>query len=292
MQKIYLTIFAATLLNVLFFSECSAAFQVGPLKQQISVAPGSLKETVTVSIVNSSSQQKSYLLKVLGARQLEDGKVIYGKGITPAEEWVAPESEKILLSAGEAKDVKFIIKTPNDAKAGSYYLGLTVEQASDSLGAIGVSGQIISVLLLQVSGTVNESLEIIGVTAPKVSAGKILPYTFSIMNNGAAAVPVDAEVIARNIFGQEVFVEKVLVNAYLLPGAARKYGGNAQFSRWNLPGPYQLQFKMKYGLTGQTVTMIKTVWYLPPFYILLIIILIAAVVITIVRKRKNKNQEI
>jgi len=287
-KKILITIFAAALINVLFTSECSAGFQVGPLKQQISVAPGSADQTAIVSIVNSSNTKRKYALKVLGAKQSADGAIIYGSGMNIAESWVVAKDKYVELAPGQAKEVVFEINVPNDAKAGSYYLGLTAEQTSlKSEKSIGVGGQIISVLVLQVAGMVQESLIITETTVPRSIVGNKWPFTFSILNNGAASVPVDVNISARNWLGHIVVDQKVISEAMLLPGAARKYGGEIKVKNFNLPGPYEFQYKIKYGLTGQTAVATKTVWYFPPCSIFLILIIIIAIV-GVAKNQKKK----
>lgn len=262
---------------------------MGPLKQQISVAPGSADQTAIVSIVNSSNTKRKYTLKVLGAKQSEDGTVTYGAGMNIAENWVEAENEYIELSPREAKDVTYKINVPNDAAAGSYYLGLTAEQTSlRSEKSIGVGGQIISVLVLQVAGMVQESLVIAETSAPRVIVSGKWPFTFSVQNNGAASVPIDADIIVRNWLGHVVIDQKAIDEADLFSGAARKYGGTIQLKGFNLPGPYEFQYKIKYGLTGQTAIAIKTVWYFPPCTISLVLVIIAAIIVAVIKNRKKQ----
>ena len=284
-------IFIIVLFGLAAAVRCSA-FQVGPLKQEVSIAPGSPKQIVAVSIVNSSGAKRNYEIKVLGAKQNENGTVVYGAGISEAEKWIIPEKELITLLPHEAKDVMYDIRVPNTAAAGSYYLGLTVEQENEASGQVGVTGQIISVLMLQVAGEVNESLSVVEADVPKIKFGKSWGYTLGIKNNGAATVPVNADVTVRNYFNQHKFHETIAGNMQLLPGAARKYGGTIKLAGFNLPGPYEVQYDIKYGLTGQTISFMKTVWYFPPCVLSMLAVIVIIMCVFARKYKKRASPEV
>ena len=83
----------------------AGAFAISPLKQQITVAPGAEGQIVAVAVLNEEAQKMSYAMKVMGAKQLENGRLVYGTGISPAEQWVRAETGSVEIEPGQTKDV-------------------------------------------------------------------------------------------------------------------------------------------------------------------------------------------
>lgn len=270
----------------------ASAFSINPIKSHISVAPGAKGQVVSITVRNDGTEQAIYSIKVLGAKQAPGGQLSYGVNNSQAESWVVPEKTSLTIGAGQEQNVNFLINIPVTATAGSYFLGLAAENAPGTGSeTLGVSGQIVSVLLLQVSGVVNESLTIEDFSLPKLSLRNQLSFSLAVKNLGTTEVPLKGEVTMRNWLGREVGKEVINLGSVLLPGSARKYSSDLSFPKQILlPGPHNFDIKIVYGLTGQSVIQSRHVWFIPIYSIAALLGLF--VVVTIVWFKKKKRYEI
>jgi hypothetical protein len=257
------------------------AFAISPLKQQITAAPGASGIIVSVTVGNEEKEKMSYSLKVLGAKQLENGRLVYGSGISSAEQWVSPEVNSVEILPGQIKQADFVVNIPRDAPAGSYFLGLAAgtDISGGEKEAVGVSGQVISVLLIQVAGVVNESLTIENWQLPGLTVSRDWPASVLLENGGTTELPVTGEVIVRDWLGRQVYSGVFQMTSVLLPGSARKQSVDISLpdGRFYPVGPYQAEIKIKFGLTGQKTVALGSVWYLPYYSFVVLLILLGAI---------------
>jgi hypothetical protein len=281
-------VIAFSIIAGLLFFDRAGAFSINPIKTQISVAPGAKGQIVTISVRNDEDEQKTYGIRVLGAQQMQGGQLAYGVNYSQAESWVAPEKTSVMVGPGQEEKVSFVINVPATATAGSYFLGLAAESvAGAGVASLGVSGQLVSVLLLQVAGVVNESLSIEELSLPKIAMRGNLPLTISVKNLGTTELPLKGEIIARNWLGREVAKETINLGSILLPGSGRKFSSEVTLSgKYILPGPHNFEFKIHYGLTGQSVVQVRRVWFVPIYSIIALICLSVIVLVIGVRRKK------
>ena len=256
------------------------AFAISPLKQQVTLSPGAEGQIVVVTVLNEEAQKMSYVMKVMGAKQLDNGRVVYGTGISPAEQWVSTETGSVSIEPGQTKEVNFIVSIPRDTPAGSYFLGLGAgaDVAGDNKN-IGVSGQVISVLLIQVAGVVNESLTIENWQIPGLSVSRNWPASVLVANNGTTELPVSGEIIVRDWLGRQIYNSTFQMTSVLLPGSARKQSAKISLpgGRWYVAGPYETEIKINFGLTRQKTVAIGSVWYLPYYSFVILLLLLGAI---------------
>jgi hypothetical protein len=271
-----------------FIFDKAGAFSISPIKTQISVAPGAKGQLVAISVRNDETEQKTYSIKVLGAKQMPGGQLTYGVNYSQAESWVVPEKTSLVVGAGQEEKVNFIINVPVTATAGSYFLGLAAESVSGAGAEIlGVSGQLVSVFLLQVAGVVNESLTIDDLSLPIISVSGKVPFAVAVKNLGTTELPLKGEIIVRNWLGREVHKETINLGSILLPGSGRKFSAEVLLpGKFILPGPHDFEFKINYGLTGQTVVQARHIWLIPAYSIIALVgLLIIAIVVGVKRKK-------
>lgn len=280
MKKVIKIIVLTVVIACLVPASQVKAFAISPLKQQITAAPGASGQIISVTVANEEKETMTFSLKVMGAKQLENGRLVYGTGISAAEQWVRPELATVEIFPGQTKQVNFTADIPRDAPPGSYFLGLGAgTDVSGGEKAVGVSGQVISVLLIQVAGVVNESLTIENWQLPGVVFSRNWPASVLVANGGTTELPVSGEIIVRDWLGRQVYNSAFKMSSVLLPGSARKQSAEISLpgKRWYLAGPHEAEIKINYGLTGQKTVAIGSVWYLPYYSFAVLLLLLAAI---------------
>ena len=278
--KLFLLIGILTFLVVV---KPAAAFGIMPVKILLTVDQGA-SQTVVVKIKNSEKNNSTFKLSVLGVAQDESGKPIFSRGTDAAENWVYPENNLVKIKYGETKSVNFIIKIPADALAGSHYLGLAVEPVLSSFGGQNEGGRtslqtrLVSLLTLQVKGMVEESVQIEKwIALAGVTNEKKWKFDLSFKNNGTIEALTRGTAAIRNWQGEEIFSQLLVLGNKLLAGSRRVLHPEITLKNGvNLPGLYQAQIKINYGLTNQEVSSIAYIWYFPQWskVVLLITVLL------------------
>ena len=64
------------------------------------------------------------------------------------------------IASGKQKKINFSIKVPLGSDPGSHYAGLVVEPIQSALGQTNITARVALLVLLQVAGTVAETLKI------------------------------------------------------------------------------------------------------------------------------------
>lgn len=274
------------LLICLLWTGKAEAFSISPLKYVVTMAPQSNDE-VKVNIKNDQPVSQKYILKVLGAKQNSQGKLIFINDISPAENWVKPEKNTVEVGPGEEVAVKFFIKTTYLSAPGSYFLGLAAENVGSNEGKVGLSGQLVCLLLLQVSGQVQESLSATNWQAEKITINKIWNFDLSFKNNGVVELPVQSELIIRNWRDKIVYKESLDLGL-LLPQADRIFHKEINFAGQTLfSGRYSATLQLIYGRTGQIKILAENFWRISPVWII-ILSLMAIGILAVLYKIKDR----
>ncbi len=263
-RKITLVV-SSVILAIFFISVRSAhAFSISPVKALLTIDPNTT-QTIVLKIKNTEKTDLVYKLSVLGTKQDNAGLPIFSRGVEEAENWVYPESNTVKLKPGETKSVNFIIKTPDKAEAGSHYLALAVEPELENTTGNTVNSRLVSLLTLQVAGQVSEEL-LIEKWEPlaNFSSHKEWKFDLKLKNNGVVEVPIKGSLVVRNWQSEDLFSEPVTLGNKLLAGSYRVLSP-AVILRENisLPGLYQVQIKINFGLTNQMSSAIAYVWFFP-----------------------------
>ncbi len=240
------------------------AFEISPVKGLITIDPGA-SQTVVVKIKNSEKNNLNFKLSVFGMSQDENGKPVFERGISLAESWVSPENNLVNIKSGETKSVNFIIKIPDDAVAGSYYLGLAIEPILEKSDGSSISTRLVSLLTLETKGLVRESVIIEKLeTLFDITEEKKLKFNLNLKNNGTIEVLMQGKIAIRNWRGEEIFSEPIILGNKLLAGSKRVLRPEIILkNNISLPGIYSAQVKINYGRTNQVVSALDYIWYFP-----------------------------
>jgi hypothetical protein len=245
-----------------FFVLPAQAFEVSPVKMLVTGDPGN-NYTVVLKVKNTDMVSMMFDANVFGMKQNESGAPVFERGISEAESWVFPENRQVSVEAGETKSINFFIKIPKDSLPGSYYLGLSAEPTVKRQAG-SVSGRLVSLLTLQVSGEVRELLRINQWKKKSDSGVNNWKFALELENIGTVEVPLRGEISVRNFFGQEIISEPAALGNKLLANAKRSLGQELQVQeKVKIPGLYQVNMRVVYGKLGLSVSRTEYVWFIP-----------------------------
>ncbi len=258
------------------------AFSISPLKYSATIAPGESKDW-SVKIKNDSDQGAVFSPVVLGEKQDNLGRAVFDKDVDIAEKWFQDSLDSITLAAGESKTAQFNISVPLNTPPGAHYLGLAVRQKSGQ----SLSAQLVTTLNLQVAGIANESLlfEKFFLTK-KIFFDKNWLGQLQIRNIGN----VSLDLVGHEdlfYFGKKISGNYLALGNSLFAQSDRLANLNLFVGdKLMLPGFYQAEIKIIYGLTHQTAQSNAGFWYLP-WWSLVVLILIVFLILFLLKKNKN-----
>lgn len=281
------------ILSFLVKAGIAEAFSISPTKILLTIEPGKSGE-VFVEVANSEKQDATFANKVLGVRQDNEGRPVFLSDYTVAEKWVHPKIDKIFLRSGSKEKMYFTIQVPIGTPAGAYYLALIIQAASMG-GDIGLTGQIVSLLNLQVSGVVSESVRINKWEFNEQKSGRDnWRLLLNLENNGDIEVFLNGNLSVNSWRGREIFKEKLNLGNKLLARSSRFLQPEFSLAKKHiyLPGLYQVKVDISYGKTNQLVSGSVYIWYWPVWskiagFILLFLTLAMFVWLKRIFKRKK-----
>ena len=265
------------------------AFSISPIKQIVTLEQGSGR-VVKMKVRNTERVVTKYKISVLGVKQDPDGYPIYGNGIEEAENWVRAEQSLVEILPGKEAETSFVINVPKNTLPGSHYVGLAAEPVLDGGESKNFTGKLISLLLLEVSGEVSESLSVLdwsGEDSIYFSLDEIR-LNAVLQNEGSAELPIKAKVRLYNWLNQKVSESDVFLGNSILPQAKR----NTQVllpqkSSWSLPGAYRAQLDIAYGRTAQKISAQYSFWYVPISWLVILGGIILLITFALFKKRKS-----
>lgn len=240
----------------------ASAFSVSPLKHILTLDPGD-NQTVLITIKNSDSVGHQYKLAVESVTQDNQGRSVLVRGRDKAESWVSGAEKEIVIDAFASKMAEFKIFVPANASPGAHFLGLLAEETSRATEDIGVGARLAVVLQLQVAGLVTEKAEIIKWQTDNWHFDKNLNLSLAVKNNSNIEVPAQGKFILRNFFGEEIYQDVVNIGGKILPQTTRATVLDFFAIDLKMPGIYNIEVDLSYGLTGQTLRANARFWYLP-----------------------------
>jgi len=269
----------------------ATAFTVSPTRTLLTIDPGG-QAKVFLNLRNDAVGVKKYRLETISFSQNEKGEVIYELQASQAENWVKTSVSDLTLNAGEERRIDYGIVIPKGALPGSYYLALAVKELPTEEGEVGLSGQIVSLLTLQVAGEVMEKVEVRElVSLQSVYFSKPWVVELNLRNLSSVEVPVQGKVFLKDPLGEFVAMEKLSLGRDILANSERRLQANLwEHEKLLMPGIYRLYFDITYGKTGAQIEQEIAVWYLPDWLLaiatgLLILIILLLVLKSISRKR-------
>ena len=215
------------LVGIVFAQETGQGLSISPLTFELTANPGDVL-TNKLKVYNPSSSA------IIVKMEAEDFKAVgeTGKVVVAPEEnityslkrWVRIEPAEFTLEPKEQKFVDFIIEVPGNAEPGGKYgsvLATTGGVMGDKLTGTTIAQKVGALLLLTISGPVQESLTVKEFSAPHFLEYGPVPFLIRFENIGTVHVRPRGFVTITDWRGKKVAdVEFPQMN--VIPNAVRK----------------------------------------------------------------------
>lgn len=248
--------FIVALVASLSLAHTAEAVSITPLRYHLTIDPGK-EQVVWVKVTNTNAIATTFKVRAGGAKQDEAGHPIFGNGLDEAEGWISPRETKILLRSGEEKKVYFTVAVPAGTAPGTHTSALVVEEISKNT----LSGQVATLLLIDVAGIVEEAATIEQWQLPSVILKPNLTADLLFKNNGTVAVPISGTLTISSVFGKKIASREIALGSTVLPGTKRASHFSEQVPL--VAGPYKVALRVHYGLSNTVIQQEKTLWYIP-----------------------------
>lgn len=215
---------------------------------------------------------------------------------TSIKTWVTP-IPSFSLAPGQEKKIKATITVPTDAEPGGHYgvIRFSGHEGTKGNGNVTQIASAGTLILMNVSGNVVESLEIASFTPSKNNhAGYFfengpLVFVSRFTNTGSVHVKPIGQIEIKNLFGNPIASLPVNeAGGNVLPNSTRRFESTLN-KTWML-GQYTADISIAYGNTGQAIVKTISFWVIPWKIILAALLVIATFVyiLRILIKRYNK----
>jgi len=252
------------------------AFSISPTRFLVTANPNS-QQVVELVVANDEKVEKKFKILIGGLKQEKNGALLFEINSDQAEVWVRPDRNEVSLAANTSAVIKFIISIPDGVSPGSHYLGLAAEEEAGTTTGSSLGGRLFSILTLRVAGEVVESVSIDKWIGPTIIMSSFWPLKLQINNNGSIDVPIESNV--KISYGGKILNnDDWILGNNLLTGSSR-YVEKIFNPILLWPGRYDVQNKITYGRSGQTVWASCYVWYFPPWSIFGSLILFLAIIL-------------
>ena len=266
---------------------------VSPVTFELTANPGDIISN-KIKIYNPTNKVVSIKMEA------EDFKAVgeEGKVITTSEsdedttyslrKWIMMVPTEFTLEPGKEKIVDFIIEVPENAEPGGKY-GSILAGISGSLSSGGTGTAITTktgaLVLLMVSGDLNEELIVSDFSAPSFQEYGPVPFEIKFENTGTVHVRPRGFVVVTDMFGNKV-AELEFTQKNVIPGAIRRNEANWD-TKW-LFGKYTAALVGNYG-TGNIPfeSSVITFWVLPWKLMLGISLILLLIFVFFVKTKKR-----
>ena len=223
-----------------------------------------------------------------------------GKVITTSEEdedttyslrkWITIVPSEFTLKKGEEKFVNFIINVPENAEPGGKYGSIlagvsgTVSENGITTGA-SVATKTGALVLLMVSGDLNEKLMISDFSAPSFQEYGPVPFEIRFENAGTVHVKPRGYIVITDWFGKNA-TELEFPQKNVMPGAVRKIDVEWD-TKW-LFGKYTASVIGVYGTSNENLTSQVITFWIFPWKLTLGVLIVLLIIITFFFKTKER----
>ena len=255
--------------NSVFAQKSGGGVTISPLTFELTANPGDVVNN-QIKIYNPTDKIVSIKVEAEDFRAVgEEGKVV-----TTSEsdedttyslrKWIVMVPTEFTLEPGKEKIVDFIIEVPENAEPGGKYgsilAGITGSISDGGTGA-AIATKTGALVLLMVSGDLNEELRVSDFSVPSFSEYGPVLFEIKFENTGTVHVRPRGFIVVTDLFGKKV-AELEFSQKNVLPGAIRK--NEAEWDIKWLFGKYTATVVGNYG-TGNIPfeTRVITFWVLP-----------------------------
>lgn len=263
------------------------AFSLSPTKIDLTIDAGE-KQILEIKIKNTEAGPVGLRPVVMGVEQNTSGATIFVSGKSEIESWAVTKNTNFVLQPGQEQMVQFLIDVPDGSYPGSYYLGLGVGQDSVSESNVNLSGRLLAVVNIKVSGTANEELVLNNWKSTKMFwFSPEWKFGAEVENKGNVELPLKGSVVVYSLFGKKLIEKDLPMGNKIIPGTKRFFVWDASLSKVDIfkPGIFRANLTLQYGLTGQKITTSTTFWYFyPPTLFVIVAIPMLVVLIFLAKK--------
>lgn len=224
-------IFYKIIICLFFWSVAFPVFglTVSPAKIEITGDPG---QTITgeIELFNEESTEKTFFISFENFEPRGDSGAPYFIGAKDGlATWISVQ-DKITVSPGERIPVSYSVDIPKDTKPGGYFSAVffgTQPVKNEDGGKVSIGGKIGVLILLRVSGDIEESGGLLGFTTSnnkKFFTGLPISFEYRFNNTGGDRVVPKGEIKIKNTF--RITSKTFLANeneGSVLPNSTRKF---------------------------------------------------------------------
>lgn len=276
LQVIFGAFFALILVFIYFIAVPQAeALSISPLTFEINVDPGQVI-TNSVRVFNNSEDAITIRMSAEDfAPTGEEGNVVIAGEINETyalSKWITLEPASFTLGPGEDKVVNFTVNIPANGEPGGHYGSILAEVGGGLVpGSVAIAQKLGSLLLVQVSGEIQERLWIKSMdTIKKIDDDYIAPSNFfeygpvtlstRFENTGSVHLKPRGFILIKDMFGREV-ASITLEQLNVLPNSVRRI--ESEFDKRLLLGKYTATLTAIYGSKNEPLTYTTTFWGFP-----------------------------
>jgi len=301
-KKYFLIMIAVTGMGLIFFHPFSVFSQAGgslgsiglsisPLTFELTANPGNTL-TNKLRVYNPSNSSVAVSMEVEDFTVSgEEGDVI----VAPAEtetyslaKWINVYPQSFVLEPKEQAFVDFTINVPIGAEPGGHYGSILAETkgiVGEGSTGLAVTPKIGALVLLMVSGKINESLSVEDFSAPDFSEYGPIDFTIKFKNNGTVHVRPRGFISITDWQGKKV-ADIPFAQKNVIPGATRKI--DTTFDKQWLIGRYTATLVGNYGISNLPLEARVLNFWVFPWKIFLGIIVALSVVVGLLFKTRKR----
>ena len=278
MKSLKNIVFVPIILVCFFFDlDSVSALTISPVKVEVTGDPGQTLRG-EIEILNEQLETKTYFSSFENFEPSGDTgspKFIGSDGGLAT--WLQTQPT-VSVATGETVKIPYTITIPANAEPGGYFAAIFLGEQDPSIqsaGEVSIGGKIGVLILLRVSGDIEEKA---GISEFNIDNGKFktnLPinFTYRFANSGGDRVVPLGDIIISNTFGGLTATLPANINeGSVLPNSARKFqvtwnevsgatstpdsfltAVKSQFNDFHF-GLYKAEISVVYGVTNQTAT--------------------------------------
>ncbi|MFC1751154.1 hypothetical protein ACFL2V_20400 [Pseudomonadota bacterium] len=184
--------------------------------------------------------------------------------------WIETSSQNLVVQPNEEVSFPFSIIVPKDAEPGGHYASILFQIGGEPIeGVTNVQHRVGALVLLRVSGNVEEEGLVESFSAPAYSKSGPVNFELRVKNNGTTHIRPNGTIIITNLFGKKI--EEIPLNGLnVFPGVIRKM--ETEWTRENILGHYTATLVATYGQQNLPLTAAVKFTVISPISAVLLIV--------------------
>ena len=262
------------------------ALAISPLRQTITLDPGNAS-VLRLDVINNTDTAKEIIGEVDAfVTDEETGAALFGQKDV-ALDWIQLPQASFSILPGETQVLTFPINVPENASAGSHYLGLFAREIPPS-GDVQLSTRVGSLLFAYVGGTLDESLvrETFEFDGSLTQTERTV--SISMKNTGDIHLAPQGTLVVENWKGEQLHTYSINIDGRnVTPGS--RFVENFVVNKGTI-GPVTARATVRYGVNDQEFTVLAKTWIVPIWFVVIVVGLCFIIVLAsiIVRRYAKK----